>query len=211
MRTKLIGQGNRLALAETLRRAVSNAELTAWLLAIVRGIDPFAPVDVGQRPILAEPIDWSIRLRALAMLIDRRDGPTSTVVSEVRTIEPTIDYSVLSPVERDQLRSTLSRVLGDGKHSNVAVDQVTDLGPSIVEIDGKVKLVFPQSSKLDHVILEPTGEFVLTSKAGTVYRHGGGDRDLLSRWSRDTDPDRYYHVVRCLYDQIPEQDPTLIK
>ena len=112
-------------LAAHLREAVSDAQIGEWLLAIFAGRDPFVKVNntdnLPQAPSV--PLDWTHRMAAMKMLLERRDGmPMQAVVLKgelemrARAIDDAagvIQVSTLDASARAALRRGLAHALGE--------------------------------------------------------------------------------------------------
>lgn len=118
------------SLAIACKEAASDEQIADWLLKIAAGIDPWLNIESpSDRPIaLPDAPDWTHRMAAFKMFLERRDGmPMQAVVlkAEVEAIQrmqvdasDAIDVDSLDPVAARALEIALTGALSAGSESS---------------------------------------------------------------------------------------------
>lgn len=119
------------SLAFTLREVMSDEELARVLTCLVRGEEPFPSTTPG---LGSTPPDWGVRMAAMKMLLERRNGmPMQEVhvkaeleallVATNVSLADVIDLDALGPAAVDALERGLAGVLGEGVLDVEAVEK----------------------------------------------------------------------------------------
>lgn len=143
-------------LSLALRELVSDEEIGGWLLALIAGRDPFAKKrreNADALPSSADiPLDWTHRMAAMRMLLERRDGMPMQAIAlkaeldlhthAVANASDRIDVTKLSDASRDALENDLRLILGQAPVSLTA--SPSRLTPPIDaeyrEVDEKIEI-----------------------------------------------------------------------
>lgn len=109
------------SLALACREAASDEQVAEWLIAIAAGRDPWAKVAGNGAPVFSSPPDWTHRIAALKMFLERRDGaPMQSIQlrAEIDAVtrgelggRDVIDVESLEANAQDVLRTALRRAL----------------------------------------------------------------------------------------------------
>jgi hypothetical protein len=118
-----ISKRGKFRLAAACAELMSDEQVAAWLLAVANGVDPAAPRndDGTLRNPNPIPLDWAVRIRAMSMFLDRRNGkaPQSITVEDATAAASQAARAVASPAaiaamdagRKAQLRALLREVV----------------------------------------------------------------------------------------------------
>ncbi len=131
----------RVTLAHYLHEAITEEEVYRWLRAVAAGRDPDAERDAdGNVTSMADPPDWPTRQKAMAMILDRRDGRPAQHVHLQQELRAAIGVASISATpetvaampreDKDTLRRLLRGVVGPAVRAGAQVGLAAAPPPS---------------------------------------------------------------------------------
>lgn len=135
-----ISKRGKFRLAAACAERMSDDEVATWLLSVANGVDPSAPrnPDGTLRNPTPMPLDWAVRIRAMSMFLDRRNGkaPQSITVEDATAAAAQAGRVIASPAaiaamdagRKAQLRALLREVVSP-RALPAAVVEARDANP----------------------------------------------------------------------------------
>jgi hypothetical protein len=124
----------RNSLAVALRKDFSDEWISSWLREVIEGRDPNTKRDADGKALggLTTTPDWQLRMRAMAMMLQRRDGMPAQHIQleqEVRAMTAVVGQSIsgdalkrLPPEQLNEARALLRSILSGEPRPGAAPD-----------------------------------------------------------------------------------------